>query len=119
MGSGENWIGYHVLTHLALHWWFRTQNRPVPGFLIFDQPTQAHFPPERDQDGNIDSLGDADRRAVHDLFELMHDAAMEIGDGFQVIVLDHAHLKEEWFEEAIVEEWRKTALVPSDWITRT
>jgi hypothetical protein len=23
MGSGENWVGYHVLAHLALHKWFR------------------------------------------------------------------------------------------------
>ena len=41
MGSGENWVSYHVLSHLALHWWFRRKQRPVPGFLILDQPTQA------------------------------------------------------------------------------
>src|SRR5262249_17974631 len=23
MGSAENWVGYHVLAHLALHKWFR------------------------------------------------------------------------------------------------
>ncbi|NKC28754.1 DUF3732 domain-containing protein [Ochrobactrum ciceri] len=23
MGSGENWVGYHVLSHLAIHWWLR------------------------------------------------------------------------------------------------
>src|SRR5262249_30874767 len=40
MGSGENWVGYHVLAHLALHKWFRQKNRPVPGFIIFDQPSQ-------------------------------------------------------------------------------
>ena len=34
MGSGENWVGYHVLAHLALHKWFRQKKRPVPGFLI-------------------------------------------------------------------------------------
>lgn len=117
MGSGENWIGYHVLTHLALHEWFRSQSRPVPGFLIFDQPSQAHYPPEADQDGQLAALEDADRRAVHNLFELMHDASGEIGHGFQLIVLDHAHLEDTWFEDAIVEEWRgDRALVPEDWI---
>lgn len=117
IGSGENWIGYHVVTHLALHRWFRDQNRPVPGILIFDQPTQAHYPPEADRDGRVDMLQDADRRAVHNLFELMKDAASEIGPSFQIIVLDHAHLDDEWFEAAIVEEWRgKKALVPESWI---
>ena len=31
IGSGENWVGYHVVTFLALHWWSREQRRPVPG----------------------------------------------------------------------------------------
>ena len=118
MGSGENWIGYHVLTHLALHGWYRSRNRPVPGFIIFDQPSQAHYPPDRDEndDGGLEPLQDDDRRAVHDLFELMYEVAEEIGHGFQVIVLDHAHISEDWFEKSIVEEWRGDQfLVPLDW----
>ena len=117
MGSGENWIGYHVLTHLALHHHLRQQNRPVPGFVIFDQPSQGHYPPDADGDELVEPLDDADRRAVHKLFELMNDVANEIGGGFQVIVLDHAHLHDDWFEKAIVEEWRKgNFLVPPKWI---
>lgn len=117
MGSGENWIGYHVLTHLALHAHLRSQNRPVPGFLIFDQPSQGHYPPDQDQEGSLQPLRDADRRAVHRLFELMYEVAEEIGEGFQVIVLDHAHLQDDWFEGAIIEEWRKGSfLVPEEWI---
>ena len=116
IGSGENWVGYHVVTFLALHRWFREQNHPVPGFLIFDQPSQAHYPPEADQDGSIDSLQDADRRAVYNLFEFMNSVARDIGGGFQLIVLDHAHLKDDWFETSIVEEWRDDkALVPIEW----
>ena len=116
IGSGENWVGYHVVTLLALHRWFREQNRPVPGFLVFDQPSQAHYPPEADQSGGIDALQDADRRAVHDLFEFMHSASQAIGDGFQLIVLDHAHLYDEWFNASVVEEWRgEEALVPVEW----
>jgi hypothetical protein len=119
MGSGENWVGYHVLTYLALHWWFRKRGRPVPGVLIFDQPSQAHYPAERDQEGRLDPLDDKDRRAVQALFELMHRACSEIADGLQLIVLDHAHLTEEWFESAIVEEWRRGQfLVPQEWDSR-
>ncbi len=120
MGSGENWVGYHVLTHLALHWWLRKKKRPVPGFLVFDQPTQAYYPPDP-VDGSLDSLKkDEDRQAVQSLFELMNFACTEIEPNFQLIVLDHAHLIQDWFEEAIVEEWRgDNALVPLHWPDNT
>lgn len=116
MGSGENWVGYHVLAHLALHWWLRKRKRPVPAFLIFDQPTQAYYPPDR-VEGGLDQLEhDTDRLAVQALFELMHTACQEIDMPFQLIVLDHAHLTDSWFEESIVEEWRGgNALVPRHW----
>jgi hypothetical protein len=118
MGSGENWVGYHVLTYLALHWWFHRRNRPVPGFVIFDQPSQAHYPAERDQDGKLDPLKDDDRTAVRDLFKLMSDACLELGESFQLIVLDHAHLDDAWFEIGIIQEWRHgSALIPRDWPT--
>jgi DNA repair ATPase RecN len=116
MGSGENWVGYHVLTHLALHWWLRKRHRPVPGFLVFDQPTQAYYPPDI-IDGGIDQIErDEDRKAVQSLFSLMRKACDDIEQPFQLIVLDHAHLRDDWFEEAIVEEWRgPRALIPEDW----
>jgi hypothetical protein len=119
MGSGENWVGYHVLTYLALHWWFRRRNRPVPAFVIFDQPSQAHYPAERDQNGSLDPLDDKDRHAVHALFELMYKVCSGAENPFQVIVLDHARLKDDWFEAAIVEEWRRGQfLVPPAWDIR-
>lgn len=116
MGSGENWVGYHVLSHLALHWWLRMKERPVPAFLIFDQPTQAYYPPDSTEGGLDQIEKDADRTAVQALFKLMATACAEIRADFQLIVLDHAHLKDEWFESAIVAEWRgNEALVPYDW----
>lgn len=116
MGSGENWVGYHVLTHLSLHWWLRKRNRPVPAFLVFDQPTQAYYPSDI-VDGDLDQIErDEDRKAVQSLFELMKNACEEIGPPFQLIVLDHAHLRNSWFEGAIVEEWRgEGALIPDNW----
>lgn len=117
MGSGENWVGYHVLAHLALHWWLRKRGRPVPAFLILDQPTQAYYPSDVTEGGLDQIEKDKDRRAVKALFELMHSACQDIDMPFQLIVLDHAHLREEWFEDSIVEEWRKeNALVPRDWL---
>jgi Protein of unknown function (DUF3732) len=44
IGSAKNWVGYHLSTHLALHRFLALQDRPVPRFLMLDQPTQAHYP---------------------------------------------------------------------------
>ncbi|MEG3147606.1 DUF3732 domain-containing protein [Sphingomonas sp. RT2P30] len=118
MGSGENWVGYHVLAHLALHRWFRQKDRPVPGFLFFDQPSQAHYPAEQDRNGDIDVLPDADREAVYKLFKLISDVGKELSPGFQVIVTDHADLREDWFAKAVVARWRGVGLIPQTWIDR-
>jgi hypothetical protein len=119
MGSGENWVGYHVAAHLALHRWFRIRTRPVPGFLILDQPSQAHFPPEIDTGGSVEQLRDEDKAAVQTLFQLIYDVANALAPDLQVIVLDHARIDEPWFTDSIVEEWRSDTglkLVPLDWM---
>jgi hypothetical protein len=119
MGSGENWVGYHVLAHLALHHWFRRKMRPVPAFLILDQPSQAHYPPEHDaNDGALDSLDDEDKTAVQKLFSLIAKVAGELSPALQVVLIDHADLRAPWFEDAVVERWRHgRKLVPQDWIS--
>ena len=116
MGSGENWVGYHVATHLSLHSLFRRRHRPVPAFLMLDQPSQAHYPPERDQDGKIDGLGDEDQAAVHQLYGLLHRYSEDVPE-MQLIVTDHVELLDDWFRGAIIERWRDgIALVPIDWL---
>ena len=117
MGSGENWVGYHLLAHIALHKWFRLKERPVPGFLILDQPSQAYYPPEQDSEGSLDGLADEDQTAVQRLFRLISDAAGELAPELQIIVMDHADLKRDWFEEAVVERWRRgEKLIPQSWM---
>lgn len=117
MGSGENWVGYHVAVHLSLHKLFRRRERPVPGFLMLDQPSQAHYPPERDNEGKLDDLADEDQAAVHRLFDLLHRYATELHPGMQVIVTDHVELLEDWFRGSIAERWRDgIALVPRPWL---
>ncbi|MGJ7574407.1 DUF3732 domain-containing protein [Variovorax sp. RB2P76] len=117
MGSGENWVGYHILAHLALHRWFRKKGRPVPAFLILDQPSQAHYPPSQDAEGSLDVLEDDDRKAVRSLFKLVDQAAKELSPTLQIIIMDHADLKEDWFQEAVVERWRGVKLIPPEWLT--
>jgi hypothetical protein len=117
MGSGENWVGYHVAAHLSLHKLFRRRNRPVPALLMLDQPSQAHYPPERDQDGRIDGLPDEDQAAVRRLFGLLHQYCAELAPGMQIIVADHVELLDDWFKNSIVERWRNgIALIPQSWL---
>ena len=117
MGSGENWVGYHVAMHLALHRLFRRRRCPVPSLLMLDQPSQAHYPPERDEDGRIDGLTDEDQAAVRELFELLYRYCSEIAPDMQIVVTDHVELLDDWFKASIVDRWRDgTALVPQSWL---
>jgi Protein of unknown function (DUF3732) len=92
MGSGENWVGYHVAVHLSLHGLFRRRMRPVPAFLMLDQPSQAHYPPEQDQEGKIDNLANADQEAVRQLFARLYRYCTDLQPKMQVIVTDHVEL---------------------------
>ena len=117
MGSGENWVGYHVAAHLSLHKLFRRRNRPLPGFLMLDQPSQAHYPPDRDQNGLIEGLADEDQEAVRKLFKLLNRFTNDLAPGMQIIVSDHVELLDDWFRDAIAERWRDgIALIPVSWL---
>ena len=115
IGSAANWIGYHLATHLALHQYFVENNRPVPRFLMIDQPTQAFYPSEIAK--NAGAVDDADRAAVLAMFTVMRDVVEELAPRMQIIVSDHADLAEEqWFQDAVVHRWRDgTRLVPAEW----
>ncbi|MBL3587298.1 DUF3732 domain-containing protein [Rhodovulum sulfidophilum] len=117
MGSGENHLGCHIIAHLALHEWFVRHGRPVPNFLVLDQPSQVYFPEDQAGDRSIDDLQDTDRSAVIRLFELLEDVAADLKPGLQIIVTEHADVDRDWYQDAIVERWRGgAALIPQEWI---
>lgn len=116
IGSGENWVGYHLVAHLALHRYFVRQRRPVPRILMLDQPTQVWYRSEVDQRSGALSA-DRDREAVNRLFQLIHEVVQELAPELQIIVCDHANLAEDWFQESVVHNWRHgEQLIPQDWI---
>lgn len=116
IGSGENWVGYHVAAHLALHQLFRARSRPVPAFLMFDQPSQAHYPPERDV-GEISGTDDQDQVAVTRLYETLFNFVGKMDGRMQIIVTDHVELLKPWFRDSMSERWRDgIKLVPVDWL---
>lgn len=119
IGSAANWIGYHIVAHLALHRFFIAQDRPVPRFIMLDQPTQAYYPSDVVRETGVPAT-DADRTAVHALFRLMVDVAAEVEGELQIIVCDHANLPDNWFQGAVIENWREgERLIPEDWIAST
>lgn len=113
IGSAANSIGYHLATHLALHRFFARQNRPVPRFLMLDQPTQAYYESEEDKRSGVPS----DRTAVLAMFRLMKDVVEELSPDFQIIVSDHADLSEDWFADSVVHNWRDDKLIPQTWLS--
>lgn len=116
MGSGQNWLWCHLLAHLALHKWFVDKSRPVPRFLVLDQPTQVYYPADRDVGGSLDSLADSDRSGVMRIFRWLKDRVDEMKGQFQIIVTDHAEVKGDWFTDSVVARWRDgDALVPRSW----
>jgi Protein of unknown function (DUF3732) len=119
MGSGENWVGYHLITHFALHKWFVSKGRPVPRFLFIDQPSQVYFPADKDIDGSIEALANEDREAVVRIYRLALEVIQELRPNFQIIMTDHADINQEWFQSRVIERWRgKSKLVPDAWIQR-
>lgn len=116
IGSGHNRLWFHLTVYLALHRWFVSKGRPVPRFLILDQPTQVYYPRDQDAGGSLAVLNDTDREWVVKMFEWLRDRVAELRGQLQVIVTDHVEIDAPWFAAAIAERWRDgAALVPADW----
>jgi hypothetical protein len=118
MGSGANHVGYHIVAHLALHKHFVRESRPVPRFIVFDQPSLPYFP-----QGAVDrdaAAGDVDWQAVKTMFTLVDRVVNEENGALQAVITDHASFAgDPWYDEALVEDWHTgTKLVPDDWPTK-
>lgn len=57
--------------------------------------------------------------AVRKLFQVLYDFVEKEVPGFQIIVTEHANLRDQWYQDALVEDpWTKPpALIPADWIS--
>ncbi|MGB3208056.1 MAG: DUF3732 domain-containing protein [Crinalium sp.] len=132
IGSAENWLGYHLIAHFALHKYFLDNSRPTPRFLFLDQPTQVYFPDISENDnaatrevygsfestGSIEILNNQDKESIRRVFNFIFNTVEKLAPNFQVIVTDHANLvDDDRFQDAIVEIWREgRKLVPLDWL---
>lgn len=121
-GGGANHLAYHLGAILALHHFTSNNKLPIPSFLFLDQPTQVYFPSEhvyKEVSGSIEETErDSDLEKVRKLFAMLYRFATEEAPNFQIIVTEHANLRDDWFQQSIVEiPWSKPpALVPDDWV---
>jgi energy-coupling factor transporter ATP-binding protein EcfA2 len=119
VGSGQNWVGYHMAGILALHEYFATlEDNHVPNFLLIDQPSQVYFPeawPSID-----DAPISADITGVKRIFQTLGEF-MKKRD-FQLIVTEHAgSIAWEGIESVhVAGNWRlghDEFLVPAAWLS--
>lgn len=134
IGSGENWMAYHLAAALALHGVFlnRGDSNPVPTFLIIDQPSQVYFPSDDSFDATVQEemsenpITRRQRRHLDDLestrriFSSLARAHQSFGGRLQIVVLDHAD-SHAWGGLDGVEgkaNWRNDAdfLIPNHWL---
>ncbi|MDF9845503.1 MULTISPECIES: DUF3732 domain-containing protein [unclassified Paenibacillus] len=126
IGSGSNWLAYHISVTLAFQLFFNQQKHsPVPNFIVYDQPSQVYFPQklaakesEKDLDPKLNN--DEDQIAVKKIFITMSQALSDSKNAFQVIVLEHADKSIYGGIEGVHEvcEWRgeNEKLIPLEWI---
>jgi Protein of unknown function (DUF3732) len=101
VGSGQNWVGYHIAGSLALHeHLIGLSENSVPRFLVIDQPSQVYFPEAwpsmetaPDEQGKVDRSSDID--GVRRIFTALSNfldvlAKKKKSEPFQIIVTEHA-----------------------------
>lgn len=125
IGSGSNWLSYHISVSLAFQMFFAEQTHsPVPQFIVYDQPSQVYFPnklaQKKEEKEEDPVLADEDILAVRKIFEAMSIALEKTNPRMQIIVLEHAS-KSAWESVDnvnLVEEWRgeNNKLIPKEWL---
>ncbi|HET8890930.1 MAG TPA: DUF3732 domain-containing protein [Candidatus Angelobacter sp.] len=139
IGSGANWMGYHLSVFLALHQILseRRAVNPVPSFLIIDQPSQVYFPSDTFKDAveaNRTSSTEgklplpirdrsSDLAKTRRIFELLVNAKSLDKLDLQIIVLEHAD-ETTWtgLDSVVtkVRDWRGSGekLIPESWLSK-
>ena len=129
VGSGQNWVGYHLATLLAMHdYLLGLEHNPVPSFLVIDQPSQVYFPETAwtsSDEQPAKSLGEnvsEDIKGVQRIFNQLKKFLDEHAGQFQIIVTEHAGAitwKDVKDAVELVGNWRNKEtdyLIPESWL---
>ncbi|PXX35202.1 MULTISPECIES: DUF3732 domain-containing protein [Burkholderia] len=135
IGSGANWMAYHLATFLALHEFFTKEERingPVFGFLAIDQPSQVYFPSTfsgtnlldqfREQATELRGQRDLDIEQTQLIFKTLARGIERAKFKYQTIVVEHADQsiwgQGKWgryMHEVAVWKNEGEGLIPKDW----
>jgi len=126
VGSGANWMGYHLSVIFALHEHFLSlKHNFVPSFILIDQPSQVYFPQDLPKGveevktfAEFESQSD-DLTQTRKIFTAAANSMERTKNKLQVIIVEHApeitwqgidniHKVDEWTGEK--------GLIPIDWI---
>jgi len=87
------------------------------------EPSQVYFMTETEE--NIEAykekgiVSESEREHVLNLFDFIFDFVKKENGQFQIIITEHANLKDEDFQNSLIEEWRNDkALVPYEWMSK-
>lgn len=118
LGSGANWMGYHISAFVALHLFFlRREISHVPTFLFVDQPSQVYFPSGVGQNEDAQS---PDVIATRRIFEALEAGLIQSDYELQIVVVEHADERTITGVKTLhkVADWHKepNGLIPQAWI---
>jgi hypothetical protein len=125
VGSGANWMGYHLSVMFALHEHFLSlKHNFIPSFILIDQPSQVYFPkdvphaPEEVKTFQDLTSTNEDFKQTRKIFESASDCIIRTKGKLQIIIVEHApEITWQGISNIhLVDEWRKdNALIPKSW----
>jgi hypothetical protein len=115
IGSDENYLSLHMSIALGLQRYFKLHDRPVPGFIVFDQLSRPFYPPDKRPE-IVSTHTDADRGALKQYFDVLFKEVAGQQD-LQIIVLEHAFFADDdRFVKAVGSRYLDPEkLIPEGW----
>lgn len=119
IGSGANYMGYHLATLFGLHEYLNQLKEVgkvnyVPTFLVLDQPSQVYYPKEFTEESK-------DIEDTKKIFETTYEFMKRTNNKIQIIILEHvpSFMWEDIDIDSfnLVENWDSEgdALIPAKW----
>lgn len=119
IGSGANYMGYHLATLFGLHEYLNQLKdvgkvNYIPTFLVLDQPSQVYYPKEFTE-------GSKDISDTKKIFETTYEFMKRTHKKIQIIILEH--VPSSMWEDInidtfnLVENWddEGDSLIPAQW----
>ncbi len=99
-------VGCHLSLFLALHNFFSEKSRPIPYFIVLDQPTQGY-------------TETTDENKISTMFNMFFEFCKKMN--IQIIITEHVNLQNnKEIKEALIENYwtgeQGRALIPNQWI---